>query len=149
MCPEGAVLKALLQHLLLRIPDDVILDMEAGLEHMGRASARGVDAMISLVEPGMRSVQTAARIRTLAAEIGIQRTFIVANKIREPSQQAVLERALGEQTIIGVIPYCENLIRADLHGGPVLMEDEAFGKAVDRIGDILETNLGSKGDGHG
>jgi len=62
MCPEGALLKALMQHLLLRTCDEVILDMEAGLEHMGRASARGVDALIAVVEPGMRSVQTARRI---------------------------------------------------------------------------------------
>lgn len=149
MCPEGAVLKALLQHLLLRVPEDVILDMEAGLEHLGRASARGVDAMISVVEPGMRSVQTASRIRALAAEIGIQRTFVVANKIREPGQVEVLQRALGDQRIIGVIPYCEKLIRADLHGGAVVTEDETFGKAVDSIGEFLEKQLGSKGEGYG
>ena len=83
MCPESAVLKALMQHLLLRVDDDVILDMEAGLEHIGRASARGVEAMISVVEPGMRSVQTAARIHRLAKDIGIVRTFVVANKIRQ------------------------------------------------------------------
>ena len=82
MCPEGAVLKALLQHLLLRTADDVILDMEAGLEHMGRASARGVDAMISVVEPGMRSVQTATRIQKLATDIGIKNHYVVANKIQ-------------------------------------------------------------------
>ena len=86
MCPESAVLKALMQHLLLRIADDVILDMEAGLEHIGRASARGVDAMIAVVEPGMRSVQTAARIRRLAKDIGIARTFVVANKIRRATR---------------------------------------------------------------
>jgi len=149
MCPEGAVLKALLQHLLLRVPEHVILDMEAGLEHLGRASARGVDAMISVVEPGMRSVQTAARIRALAAEIGIQRTFVVANKLRDPQEQEVLQRALGDQRLIGTIPYCDRLVRADLHGRPVVMEDEAFAGAIRSIGEFLEKQLDSKGEGHG
>ena len=105
MCPESAVLKALMQHLLLRITDDVILDMEAGLEHIGRASARGVDAMISVVEPGMRSVQTAARIHRLAKDIGIVRTFVVANKIRQTHELDVLRQALDGQVILGALPY--------------------------------------------
>jgi len=141
MCPEGAVLKALLQHLLLRIPDDVILDMEAGLEHMGRASARGVDAMISVVEPGMRSVQTATRIQKLASDIGIQNHYVVANKIREPREREVLERALGGQVMIGVLPYAPELARADLEGRPAEVADPAFAGAVAAIGDALETQL--------
>jgi len=143
MCPEGAVLKALLQHLLLRIPDDVILDMEAGLEHMGRASARGVDALVAVVEPGMRSVQTAARIRQLAADIGIRRTLVVANRIREPREREVLEQALGGQVILGVLPFCPELVRADLEGRPIDMENSAFAEAVNRVGEALERQLGS------
>jgi len=142
MCPEGAVLKALLQHLLLRIPDDVILDMEAGLEHMGRASARGVDALVAVVEPGMRSVQTARRIRQLAADIGIRRTLVVANRIREPREREVLEQALGGETILGVLPFCPELVRADLEGRPLDMENPAFAEAVNRVGEALERQLG-------
>src|SRR3990172_4227189 len=119
MCPESAVLKALMQHLLLRIADDVILDMEAGLEHMGRASARGVDAMITVVEPGMRSVQTAIRIRKLAKDIGIARTLVVGNRIREPREEEVLLQALEGQTVLGMLPYCAELSSADLAGKPV------------------------------
>ena len=141
MCPEGAVLKALMQHLLLRVPDDVILDMEAGLEHMGRASAAGVDALIAVVEPGMRSVQTATRIRKLAADIGIKQTFVVANKIRERHESDVLERALSEQTIIGTLPFSTELARADLEGRPVDVEDQAFAESVGRIGEALEKEL--------
>ncbi len=138
MCPEGAVLKALLQHLLLRLPDDVILDMEAGLEHMGRASARGVDAMIAVVEPGMRSVQTAQRIGRLAKDIGIARTLVVANKIREPKEREALERALSGQRIVGELPYCSELARGDLEGSPVSLEDTPFAEAVARVAAALE-----------
>jgi CO dehydrogenase maturation factor len=141
MCPEGAVLKALLQHVLLRLPEDVILDMEAGLEHMGRASARGVDAMITVVEPGMRSVQTARRIQRLAKDIGIARTLVVVNKIREPREREALEQALGGQTIVGELPFCAALARADLDGRPVSMEEPAFAEAVGRIAAALEEQL--------
>jgi CO dehydrogenase maturation factor len=141
MCPEGAVLKALLQHLLLRTADDVILDMEAGLEHMGRASARGVDAMISVVEPGMRSVQTAKRIQKLASDIGIKNHYVVANKIKQPRERELLERALTGQIIIGALPYAAELARADLEGRPAEIADPAFAAAVAAVGEELERQL--------
>lgn len=142
MCPEGALLKALLQYLLLRGKDDVVLDMEAGLEHMGRASARGVDALIAVVEPGMRSVQTAARIQKLAADIGIERTCVVANQVKEADQRERLERALSGQTILGVLPYSEALARADLEGRSSDVEDAALGEAIEQVGEALENELG-------
>jgi CO dehydrogenase maturation factor len=138
MCPEGAVLKALMQHLLLLVPDDVVLDMEAGLEHLGRASARGVDAMIAVVEPGMRSVQTALRVGKLAKDIGIQRTFVVANKIRQQQELDTLEKKLNEQIIIGTIPYSAELARADLEGRSGNVDDPAVVESVDRIVEALE-----------
>lgn len=145
MCPEGAVLKALLNHLLLLVPDDVILDMEAGLEHMGRASARGVDAMIAVVEPGMRSVQTAARIQGLARDIGIARTFVVANKIRQPRERLTLEGALPGQTFLGALPFCEELGRADLEGRPAELGGGDFADAVKRVWGNLEEQLAGPG----
>lgn len=142
MCPEGAVLKALMQHLLLRVEDDVILDMEAGLEHMGRASATGVDAMIAVVEPGMRSVQTATRVQKLAEDIGIQRTFVVANKVRRQEEFDVIKGRFSGQTILGMLPYSAELARADLEGRSVDVDDQAFSGSVDRIRQALETKLG-------
>jgi CO dehydrogenase maturation factor len=144
MCPEGAVLKALMQHLLLRVPDHVILDMEAGLEHMGRASATGVDAMVAVVEPGMRSVQTANRIQKLAKDIGIRRTFAVANNISDPSQSEVLARSLGQEVIIGTLPHSAELARADLEGRSVDVDDPAFSDAIRRLGETLEMQLGGR-----
>jgi CO dehydrogenase maturation factor len=141
MCPESAVLKALMQHLLLRVTDDVVLDMEAGLEHMGRASATGVDALIAVVEPGMRSVQTASRVQKLASDIGIKRTFVVANKIRDQHEIDVLESKLSGQTIIGTLPFCAELARADLEGGSGDVSDGDFVAAVERIGKALEEQL--------
>ncbi len=141
MCPESAVLKALLQHLLLQLPDDVILDMEAGLEHMGRASARGVDALIAVVEPGMRSVQTATRVQRLAADIGIGRTLIVANRIRQPYELDSLRQALAGQVFLGAVPYCAELVRADLEGRPVELKDRNLAESIERIGEALDREL--------
>ncbi len=144
MCPEGAVLKALLQHLLLLVDDEVVLDMEAGLEHMGRASARGVDAMIAVVEPGMRSVQTALRIRQLAQDIGVERFFVVANKITGPEQEQTLLRGLGEQRILGTLPYSRELARADLEGLSADVQDPTFVKAVGHIEKALQEQMGGR-----
>lgn len=144
MCPESAVLKALMQHLLLRVADDVILDMEAGLEHMGRASATGVDALIAVVEPGMRSVQTAARVRQLAADIGITRTYVVANKIRAQHEMEVLRDKLSGQTILGTLPFSAELARADLEGRSGDVEDSGFVEAVNQLGKALEAKLGEQ-----
>ncbi len=144
MCPENAVLKALMQHLLLRVQDDVILDMEAGLEHMGRASALGVDAMITVVEPGMRSVQTAERIHKLAADIGLKRTFVVANKVRGPEELEVLSERLAEQPLVGWLPFADKLAQADLNGEAVQLDDSAFAQAVRRLGETLQEQLGDR-----
>jgi CO dehydrogenase maturation factor len=141
MCPEGTLLKALMQHLLLRLPDAVILDMEAGLEHLGRASARGVDALLAVVEPGMRSVQTAIRAAKLAADIGIRRTFVVANQIRTEDEVDMLRRAMNGQDILGVLPYSSALARADLEGRPADVEDAAFFAAVEQLEKTLEKQL--------
>ena len=88
--------------------------MEAGLEHMGRASARGVDAMIAVVEPGMRSVQTAARIQKLAQDIGIGRTFVVVNKIRDQHDRDVLPAGARRADDSGRASLLRELARADL-----------------------------------
>ncbi|MGO8688066.1 MAG: AAA family ATPase [Thermoguttaceae bacterium] len=146
MCPEGTVLKALMQHLLLRLSSNVILDMEAGLEHIGRASARGVDAMIAVVEPGMRSVQTATRVQKLAQDIGIRRTFVVMNKIRDQNDRDVLTRALRGQTVVGELPYCAQLARADLEGSPVDIREGALAEAIQHVADALEKQFSSQGE---
>ena len=89
----------------------------------------------------MRSVQTARRIHKLAADIGIEQTFVVANKIRQRRESDLLEQALSEQNIIGTIPFSAELARADLEGRSVDVEDQAFAEAVGRIGEALENEL--------
>ena len=91
-CPESVLLKSLVRELVLRRDEVVILDMEAGIEHLGRGTAMGVDVMIAVVEPGQRSVETAHRVREMAAGIGITRFAVVLNKSTAPAEDQALDR---------------------------------------------------------
>ncbi len=93
-CPENAFLKALLDQILLGPDEDVLVDTEAGLEHMGRATAAAVDGLVVVVDPGLRSVETFDRILRLAGDIGIRRSWVVANKVGSSAEKAFLEGVL-------------------------------------------------------
>ncbi|SFM59202.1 ArsA-related P-loop ATPase [Thermodesulforhabdus norvegica] len=116
VCPESVLLKNLVHHLVLRRDDVVIMDMEAGIEHLGRGTARGVDAFIVVVEPGKRSIETAERIRELASDIGLERIFVVANKVRLDRDREYITENLRNFQLLGFIPYDEAIIEADMKG---------------------------------
>ncbi|MHB8859244.1 MAG: ATP-binding protein [Thermoleophilia bacterium] len=115
VCPESAMLKALLTHLMLNEREIVIIDMEAGIEHLGRATARGVDAMLVVVEPGRRSVQTAEAIERLAADIGITNIMMVVNKVTD-GDSGFCQDLEKRFRVIGCLPLSEEVRRADLDG---------------------------------
>ena len=119
-CPEGALLQALLSHLLVQRDEVVILDMEAGIEHLTRGTARVVDILIVVVEPGRRSIETAQRIFQLAHDLGLQNTAIVGNKIRNHSEKEFLISSLPDTEFLGFIPYDQALVDADLANRPLL-----------------------------
>jgi CO dehydrogenase maturation factor len=116
ICPESAMLRALVTHLLLHRDQFVILDMEAGIEHLGRATARAVSAMVVVVEPGLRSVQTAQVVKRLASEIGVQNISAVLNKVRDPAAADRIREQLGDIPLVGTIPFNESMAKADLDG---------------------------------
>ncbi|MBN2496062.1 MAG: AAA family ATPase [Deltaproteobacteria bacterium] len=116
VCPESVLLKNLVQHLLLRENEALVLDMEAGVEHLGRATARAVDLMLIVVEPGARSLRAARMIRKLAAEIGIAKIAVAANKVRGPEDEASIRAALGDLELLGTMPHDQALIEDDLAG---------------------------------
>jgi CO dehydrogenase maturation factor len=118
MCPENAFLRALLQHLILDIKDAVVIDMEAGIEHLGRGTLRYVDAMAIIIEPGRRSTELAERIKTLAEELLINRLYIIGNKVQTPYEEEFIKNVANELNIelIGMVPYDNTLREADLNG---------------------------------
>jgi CO dehydrogenase maturation factor len=108
-CPENAFLKAILSHLFFGREDVVILDMEAGIEHLGRGTAEGVDSLIVVVEPSVRSIETASRIKSLAKDLKIKRVFLVGNKVRGREDIDFIRKNVSDFEILGFICYNENL----------------------------------------
>lgn len=107
------LLRSLLTDVVLFKDDLVILDMEAGLEHLGRATARGVDLMLVVVEPGSRAVETAESVRRMAAEIGLRQIAVVGNKVAHDADREFLEAAFAGWRYLGAIPQDETIRRAD------------------------------------
>ncbi len=113
-CPESILLKSLVRELVLHRDEVVILDMEAGIEHLGRGTAMGVDVIIAVVEPGQRSVDTAHRVQEMAAGLGITRFAVVLNKsTASADDQAWMTAEFGAPALLGVIPFDTRIAYAD------------------------------------
>lgn len=116
ICPESVLLRGLIRHLILGRSEVVILDMDAGVEHLGRGTAQGVDAFIAVVEPGRRSLQTAAAIQKLARDLGVETCYLVGNKVRGEGDIRFLEENLARYHPLGFISYSPEVARSDLQG---------------------------------
>ena len=112
VCPEHVMLKAILSSLTYRKDDVVIMDMEAGLEHLGRGTASNMDQFIVVIEPGARSIQTYTRIKQLARDIGITKVRVVANKVRNDSDREFLQSRIPAEDLLGYISYNPEVIDA-------------------------------------
>jgi CO dehydrogenase maturation factor len=116
ICPESTLLKVLVMHIVLARDEVVVMDMEAGIEHLGRGTAKAVDKLIVVVEPGRRSIETAGHIRRLASEIKLDRIALVGNKVRGETDEKFLRENLPDFEFLGFLPYSDALIEADLNG---------------------------------
>ncbi|MBM4327518.1 MAG: carbon monoxide dehydrogenase [Deltaproteobacteria bacterium] len=138
VCPESVMLKALITHLVLYHKDLVILDMEAGIEHLGRGTAQGVDRLIIVVEPGRRSIETAAKVKQLTQDIGLSKVVAVASKVRNEREEAFLQTNLDGIRLIGTLPFSEEIASADLESRPPNLDDPVIFSAVEKIASRLE-----------
>jgi len=134
-CPESVLLRALVSDLVLHHNETLVMDMEAGVEHLGRATARGVDLMLVVVEPGQRSIDCALRVREMAAEIGLDRVRAVANKVTNAAAEQFIRDGLGDLPLLGSIPLSASIAATDRDGMSVL--DGADDAAMARFGEIL------------
>ena len=123
VCPESVLLKHLVRHIYLFRDEVIIMDMEAGLEHMARGTAMAVDQLIVVVEPGKRSVETAYQIRRLANDIGVKTLSFVGNKIRSESDKQFLLKQMSDLQFLGFLPFRTEIIDADLDGRPPFEKD--------------------------
>jgi CO dehydrogenase maturation factor len=137
ICPESAMLKTLFTHLLFRDEDILVIDMYAGVEHLGRATVDFVDAMLVVVEPTRRSLGTAAQIKNLAADIGLQRLWLVGNKVRNPEEADFLEKETPGLPLLGWLPADELVQQADRLGEPVYDYVPVLKEAAGGIGSRL------------
>ena len=116
VCPEHVMLKSILSAMVFRKDDVVVMDMEAGLEHLGRGTASLMDQFIVVIEPGARSVQTYEKVKQLAADIGVTKVNVVANKIRDESDKEFIRARIPEENLLGFISYNAEVIDADRRG---------------------------------
>jgi CO dehydrogenase maturation factor len=120
ICPESAILKALVTYAILYRDEVMILDMEAGLEHLGRATAKAVDAFLVVVEPGRRSLGTAQNIQQLAADIGVANVYVVGNKVRDEADRDFIRHNLPSNlSVIGFMSANSKAVEADMRGQAV------------------------------
>jgi CO dehydrogenase maturation factor len=112
-CPENVFLRNLLSNIILQRDEFVVVDMEAGIEHLGRATAKSVDLMIIVVEPTSQSIATAKSIAALAQEIGVRNIAFVGNKISAEEDKSYVSRRLVGLKPLGYIPYSESIRKSD------------------------------------
>lgn len=141
-CPESTLLKNLVRHLLLARDEVVILDMEAGLEHLGRSTAMAVDAFIVVVEPGRRSVQTAQAVQRLARDIGVARILVVGNKVRRAEDQEFIRQSLPGAEVLGFLSLTPAAVEADLRGEAVYDAAPELLAEARTIKERLEAQIG-------
>ncbi len=141
ICPESALLKTLFTHLLFRRDEILLLDMYAGVEHLGRATVDFVDAMLVVVEPTRRSLGTAAQIKKLANDIGLDRLFLVGNKIRTNDEFEFILSETPDLPVAGFLPADSGVQEADRLGMPVYEHVPTLKDASERIRNQLELFL--------
>lgn len=141
-CPENSLLRALVSHLLLEDDAALVLDMEAGIEHLGRGTLSSIDRLLIVVEPGRRSVETALRIQIMAADIGLTKISIIGNKIRSAHDEAFLRDLLPGIPFAGFVPYDDRVRDAEAAGRSVWGASEAVQEAIKKIVTEIEKSLG-------
>lgn len=116
VCPEHIMLKSILSSLVLRENDVIIMDMEAGLEHLGRGTTSFMDRFVVVIEPGARSIQTYNKVKELAHDLGIDKVSVVANKVRDDSDREFIKSKIPAEDLLGFISYEQDVIDADRQG---------------------------------
>ncbi len=138
VCPEHVMLKRIISNLVLHRDDVVILDMEAGLEHLGRGTTENMDQFIVVIEPGARSVQTYKNVKRLAADLGVAQVRVVANKVRNDDDEAFIRSKIPAEDLLGVIHFHTDVIDADRQGKSPYDESQSVTEEIARIKELID-----------
>ena len=136
-CPESAFLRALLSHLIVHRDEVIIVDMEAGVEHLGRATVRSVNALIVIVEPGSKSIETAFQVKKLADDIGLRSIYAVGNKVASEGHKALIERELKGIPVLGYISLNDKILESDIERRAAFSENKLLLEEVRAIKERL------------
>ena len=141
-CPENAFVKNLVEHLVLRRGEDVVMDMEAGVEHFGRGTAGGCDAVLVIVEPSQKSVESAKRITALAADLSMKKIFAVANKVRSEKDTVYIKENLkGILEVVDQIPFSSEILDKDKTGSLSSIGSDVM-QGILRLDSFLTKSIG-------
>jgi CO dehydrogenase maturation factor len=140
-CPENVLLKNLVRHLLVQREEALIIDMEAGLEHLGRGSTGYVDALIIVVEPGQRAINTAKQIKKLGEDLHIEKIMIVGNKVASDQDRKIIEESLSDFPVLGYRSFNPMVLQADREGKSPFDIDEKIKEEVTTILNELEKRI--------
>lgn len=142
-CPENVLLRRLLRHLVVERDEVVIVDMEAGIEHLTRGTADSVDAFIVVIEPGQRSIQTAGVVRDMAMQLGVKNVFVVANKVRDEKDLDFIKSGIGNMTLSGHISFNNLIMEADIKGDSPFKYSPVTVEEIKNIKNQIEKTLGA------
>lgn len=140
MCPENAFIKSLLRHLILKRNEHVVMDMEAGVEHFGRGTAKACDFVLVVVEPSFNSIQTARKISRFARDIGIKKIYAIGNKIRSQEDSRFIKEELKDIKLIEAVDFDKNFFLQDKERNSAVVSNKISLK-LEKVKQLLEEEL--------
>ena len=144
-CPAHSVVKALLRHLIVERGEIVILDMEAGIEHLGRGTAERVDVMIVVTDANKKSLEIARNIFTMAHDSGIPAVVLVGNRVAGNEQEQII-RAFSEKNgipLLGLVPFDKQVLDNGITGRPIVEEESGALQEIARLARDLQSRQSS------
>lgn len=136
-CAANAVVRALLRHLIVERDEVVLLDMEAGVEHLGRGTAKHVDTMLIVADSSIKSLETAKYIHTLAKDAGIEQVFLIGNKVANKLQKDAIKKFAENNNLnmLDFVPFDEQVVKAEMQGETPLKYEESLAvQTVEKLG---------------
>ena len=140
MCASTAVIRALLRHLVVERDEAVVLDLEAGVEHIGRGTAREVDALLIVADSNLKSLEIAKHIFDMATSAGMKKLFLVGNRVMNDTQRQAIQDFADKNgiPILAFVPWDQKVIEADMLGQTPLKNKEIVAvKTIDNICELL------------
>lgn len=140
MCAPNAVVRALLRHLVVERDEAVVLDLEAGVEHIGRGTARAVDALLIVADSNLKSLEIAKHIHDMASAAGMKQLYLVGNRVMNEAQGEAIKSYAEKNglSLLALVPFDQKVIEADMNGEtPLLHKEIAAVQSIDNICNAL------------